>query len=218
MDLKPIKLAPAREQVAQVLRQAILSGDYKSGELLTLDSVANLVGVSRTPVREAFQILATEDLIELRPNRGAVVIGLSTEVVADHFDMRILLEGEAVYRACMNGVDLKKLERCCDESALAVKYNEIRRFTNCNEIFHATIWNAAGSEKLKNFLGQLWKGTAVDQAVSKEVYMENAQREHEELLAALKTADPNRAREMMQTHLKKSKENALKTMLSKMKK
>lgn len=212
MALKPIKIAPAREQVAQVLRQAILGGDYEPGELLTLDSVAQLVGVSRTPVREAFQILAAEDLIELRPNRGAVVIGLSPEVVADHFDMRILLEGEAVYRACKNGLDLKLLERYCDEGRLAVKYNEIRRFTRSNELLHSAITEAAGSEKLKSFLSQLWAGTAVTQAVSKEIYMEEAQKEHEELLAVLKLRDPEKAREVMRKHLQRSKENALRAM------
>lgn len=212
MPIKPIKLAPAREQVAQVLRQSILSGEYKPGELLTLDAIANIVGVSRTPVREALQILAAEDLIDLRPNRGAIVIGLSPDVVADHFDMRILLEGEAVYRACRNGVDLKLLERCCDEGSIAVKYNEIRRFTRANETFHTTIWEAAGSEKLKSFLSQLWTGTAVDQAVSKEQYMADAQKEHEDLLHVLQTKNPDLARKVMQDHLRQSKTNALQTM------
>lgn len=212
MPLKSIQLAPAREQVAQILRQAILAGEYEPGALLNLERIAQSVGVSRTPVREAFQILAAEDLIELRPNRGAVVIGLSPEVVADHYDMRILLEGEAIYRACQNGVDWKRLERCCDEGALAAKYNEIRRFSRANTEFHEAIWEAAGSEKLKSLLRQLWKGAAVDQAVSRESYLADAQKEHEQLLLALKTRDPIQARAMMQQHLRKSKLHALESM------
>lgn len=212
MALQPVRMAPAREQVAEVLRQAILAGEYAPGSLLSLEKVAQSVGVSRTPVREAFQLLDSEGLIELRPNRGAIVIGLSLEGVADYFDMRILLEGEAVYRACQNGLDLKLLERCCDEGALAAKYNEIQRFTRCNNQFHSVIWEAAGSEKLKGFLHQLAKGAAVDQAVSQEAYLAHAQREHEALLAALKTRDPIQARAIMIQHLRQSKENALKTM------
>lgn len=212
MPLHPVNLAPAREQVAAVLRRAILAGEYESGTLLTLESVAQSVGVSRTPVREAFQILAAENLLELRPNRGALVIGLSPEMVADHFDMRILLEGEAVYRACRRGLDLKQLERFVDEGALAAKYNEIHRFTRCNARFHEAIWEAAGSEKLKSFLSQLWKGAAVDQAVSREAYMAEAQQEHEELLSALKTRDPIQARAFMVQHLKQSRIHALRAM------
>lgn len=215
MLIKPIKLAPAREQVAQSLRQAILAGEYRQGELISLDSVAHLVGVSRTPVREAFQLLAAEGLIELRPNRGAVVIGLAPEAVADSFDMRILLEGEAVYRACMNGVDTKLLERYCDEGDLAVKYNEVARFTKCNMLFHETIWEASGSEKLKGFLRQLWKGLMVDQAVDKKANMAEAQEEHKELLAVLKEHDATKARQVMRQHLLCSKINALNSLTKK---
>ena len=70
IGLKPIKIPSAKERVASELRKAILSKQLKEGENLTLESVAQQLNVSITPVREAFQILAHDGLIKLRPNKG----------------------------------------------------------------------------------------------------------------------------------------------------
>ena len=75
--MKKIQLLPAREQVASVLREAILKRELKEGEELTLEGMAEQLGVSSMPVREAFQILATDGLIKLRPNKGAIVLGVN---------------------------------------------------------------------------------------------------------------------------------------------
>lgn len=69
-NMKKIQLLPAREQVASALREAILKREMKEGEELTLEGTAQALGVSSTPVREAFQILASDGLIRLRPNKG----------------------------------------------------------------------------------------------------------------------------------------------------
>ncbi|MDH8112657.1 GntR family transcriptional regulator, partial [Klebsiella pneumoniae] len=69
--LGKIKLLSAKEQVAAVLRKAILSRDLVEGREITLEGIARLVGVSSMPVREAFQILAADGLIQVRPNKGA---------------------------------------------------------------------------------------------------------------------------------------------------
>ena len=74
LGLKPIKLLPARERVASAIREAIIQKKIKGGEILTLDTTAQELGVSVTPVREAFQILARDGLIELKQNKGAIVL------------------------------------------------------------------------------------------------------------------------------------------------
>ena len=73
-SLRPIEMLPARERVASALRKAIMSQYFKKGEELSIDKVAAMLGVSATPVREAYQILSSEGLIKLRPNKGAIVI------------------------------------------------------------------------------------------------------------------------------------------------
>ena len=73
LGLKPIKMLPARERVAAALRKAIISRQITEGEVLTLENTAQELGVSITPVREAFQILARDGLLELERNKRAVV-------------------------------------------------------------------------------------------------------------------------------------------------
>lgn len=97
---KKADMMPAREQVASILRSSILLGEIAVGTSITLDSISEQVGLSRTPVREAFQILATEGLLELRQNRCAIVKGVSEEAIRDHYEIRILLETEALRKAC----------------------------------------------------------------------------------------------------------------------
>ena len=76
LGLKPIKMLPARERVAAALRKAIISRQITEGEVLTLESTAQELGVSITPVREAFQILERDGLIDLQQNKGATVLGM----------------------------------------------------------------------------------------------------------------------------------------------
>ena len=98
-NLGRIKLLPAREQVASVLRKAILSRELEEGQEITLEGIASQVGVSSMPVREAFQILAADGLIKLRPNKGAVVLGINEKTIRDHYETRAILESEAAARA-----------------------------------------------------------------------------------------------------------------------
>ena len=83
--LKPIKMPSAKEKVAAELRKAILSRQMKEGEILSLDSVASQLNVSAMPVREAFQILARDGLIQLRKNKGAVVLGITETYIREHY-------------------------------------------------------------------------------------------------------------------------------------
>ncbi len=89
VTLKPIKLLPARERVASALRKAIISKQIgNEGEVITLESTAQQLGVSVTPVREAFQILARDGLIDLKQNKGATVLGLNETTIREHYEIR----------------------------------------------------------------------------------------------------------------------------------
>ena len=92
VTLKPIKLLPARERVASALRKAIISKQIGEGEVITLEATAQQLGVSVTPVREAFQILARDGLIDLKQNKGATVLGLNETTIREHYEIRAALE------------------------------------------------------------------------------------------------------------------------------
>ena len=106
-----IHLLPAREQVASYLRKAILRREIPEGSVLTLEETARHMGVSTTPVREALQLLATQGLVRLRPNKGAVVLGIDEKSIRDHFAVREILEREAAALAARPGSDLREVER-----------------------------------------------------------------------------------------------------------
>ena len=95
LGLKPIKLLPARERVAAALRKAIISKSIPEGAELTLENTAQELGVSVTPVREAFQILARDGLLEVKQNKCAIVLGVTEKTIREHYQLRSALEGAA---------------------------------------------------------------------------------------------------------------------------
>ena len=110
LGLKPIKTLPIREKIAATLREAILSRKIPAGEVLTLESTAQELGVSITPVREAFQILARDGLLELKQNKRAVVVGVTEKTIQEHFQIRAALESEACVLCCKNRSDSQSLQ------------------------------------------------------------------------------------------------------------
>ena len=109
LGLKPIKLLPARERVASALRKAIISKSIPEGAELTLENTAQELGVSVTPVREAFQILARDGLLEVKQNRCAIVLGVTEKTIREHYQLRAALEGTACMLCCQNNADLSIL-------------------------------------------------------------------------------------------------------------
>ena len=114
------KLLPARERVASAIREAIIQKKIKEGEILTLDTTAQELGVSVTPVREAFQILARDGLIELKQNKGAIVLGFNETTIREHYQIRAAMESEACACCEIKPIYLR-LKNCVDDSNRSVR-------------------------------------------------------------------------------------------------
>lgn len=203
INLKKVQMLPAREQVASILRSSILSGGISKGQSITLDSVGEQVGMSRTPVREAFQILANEGLLELRQNRCAIVKGISIEAIKDHYEMRILLETEALRRACqhMNDETLKAIQTVNKQGQRAKEAGDTEAYNLANQAFHMTIWEAADSEKLKSFLSLLWNGLSMNRLVTAQEYAGISLADHNKIVEQLEKKDYEGACETMRQHI-----------------
>lgn len=130
LGLKPIKLLPARERVASALRKAIIAQQIKEGETLTLETTAQQLGVSITPVREAFQILERDGLISLQQNRGATVLGINEKTLREHYQVRAVLEKAACELCCENGADLSSVKNCIDTAEEALERNDVTDYAN----------------------------------------------------------------------------------------
>ena len=202
--LGKVKLLPAREQVASILRKAILSRDLTEGQELTLEGIALQIGVSSTPVREAFQILASDGLIKLRPNKGAVVLGVNEKTIRDHYETRAVLEGETAARACKPGVDISAIEDAYATACHAMEEKDSQEYSRYNQIFHMEIWTAADNEKMKSLLSAMWNGLSMGHKVTEEDYAKISISEHSQILEAIRKRDSEMARKRMEEHIIRS--------------
>lgn len=208
-NLKPIQFLPARERVASALRKAILSKELTEKTEISLDEIALQLGVSITPVREAFQILNTEGLIKLRPNKGAIVQGITKKNIQDHFEMRAILESETAAIVCENNSDLTDISETYKLAINAAKNKNAKEYTHYNQAFHFAIWTAAGNEKIKAVLSNMWSGLSMALKVTEEDYAKISMAEHEQLMQALIDRNAEKSRTLMKKHILRSMNDIL---------
>lgn len=207
--MEQLKTVPARIKVASIVRKAILSGEIIAGEQLSLTDMAEKLGISRTPVREAFQTLASEGLIELRMNKGAVVKPIDREFITDHYEMRMLLEGEAVARAINNAMDPSPVEKLQKEISLEKDLTDGVVYEKYNMEFHTSIWTAAKSLKLYNFCETLWNGPSYSRAVPENEHRQKSIAEHEVIVSLIARGEAENGRSAMIFHIRRSMNNIL---------
>lgn len=150
------------QRAYQATKDQILSGAVRGGQLLSEVEVAAALGVSRTPVHEAFLRLAAEDLLELLPRRGAVVVPAPPREATDLLEMRLALESSAVRRLCRIAdttdtvealfTELTELISAQREGAAA---GDEHRFAAADDAFHHRIVEAAGNAIAQRFYGSL---------------------------------------------------------------
>ncbi|MBQ7196385.1 MAG: GntR family transcriptional regulator [Synergistaceae bacterium] len=205
LNVRPVKLLPVREQAAASLREAIITQNIKPGETLALEATAKALGISATPVREAFQILARDGLIELAQNRGAVVIGMNKKNITEHFYIRAALEAEACRLACELKADLTEIENCINHSEQAGPEN----YSDYNQSFHYNIWLASGNSKLVNMLSELWNGLSIGLTTTKTQYAKKSHAEHQRIFMKLKAYNADGAALEMRKHIIRSMNDIL---------
>ena len=198
LGLKPIKTLPIREKIAANLREAILSKKIPAGEILTLESTAQELGVSITPTREAFQILARDGLLELERNKRAVVLGVNEKTA---------LESEACVLCCENKIDLQRIDQILKVSREEIEKGDFESYSSLNQTLHMELWTAAGNDKLKNMLSELWNGLSRGVLVNEEEYVRKSLKEHEEIVESIRKGDAMECYLRMQKHIKSSCEN-----------
>lgn len=209
--METIEVLPIRVRVTAILRKALLAGEYQPGEELSLTNTAAKLGVSRTPVREAFQSLAAEGLLELRMNRGAIVVGIDEKFIRDHFELRILLETEAVTRAARRSLDLKPLQELQDYAETHETTMTEEDYRTYNQRFHAHIWRCADNQKLYDLLSSLWNGPSGGNVGRDPEHEKLAIREHRLMLEHMQRQEIAEAGAVMTGHIQRSMQNILRS-------
>jgi len=150
-----------RESVFETLRNAIVDGRLAPGERLTEIQLAEELGVSRTPVREAIRKLELEGLAGMLPRRGAFVTPMSLQDLVDFMEIRRVLEGLAAELAVRNATDadiqkMKRTNNYFEEAAIA---NDEAGIIDHDIAFHEALYNASGNKKLINQINSIREQT-----------------------------------------------------------
>ena len=148
---------PLRDVVFNTLRQAILRGELKPGERLMEIQLANKLGVSRTPIREAIRKLELEGLVLMIPRRGAEVAEITEKSLRDVLEVRGALEELAVKLACQKITDaqIAELRAAEKEFEMALSSGDVTMYAEADVKFHDVIYHATDNQRLIQLLFNL---------------------------------------------------------------
>lgn len=157
LELNANAYLPLRDVVFHTLREAILKGDLKPGERLMELQLADKLGVSRTPIREAIRMLQQEGLAVTIPRRGAEVAKMTEKDMEDVLQVRDALDELAASIACeqITAEELEELKRTMREFEESTKTGDVKRIAEVDVKFHDIIYKATRNPKLENILNNL---------------------------------------------------------------
>lgn len=203
-----------RGRVFNRLREDILSGKYEENEELREVAIGEELGVSRTPVREAFRQLELEGLIRIIPNKGAYVTGISEKDVKDIYMIRSRLEGLAARWATEN-ITLEQLEEMEENVYLAKFHSEkghLEQLAELDNRFHEVMYEASGSKMLEHQLRDFHQ--YVLRVRKKTLASANrgpqSNLEHEQIMMAIKEKNADLAEQLAHQHMINAYENMVK--------
>jgi DNA-binding GntR family transcriptional regulator len=191
------------EEVAELLRQRIFARSLQPGEWIDELKIAADYGISRTPLREALKVLATEGLITMKVRRGAYVTEVSEQDARQVFHLLALLEGDAAATVAQHASDaeLAELERLHQQLEAASKNRE--RFFTINEQFHMRLLELAANRWQIQMVQDLRKVMKLNrhQSLLKSGRLQESLEEHREIIAALLARKGARAQAAMRAHI-----------------
>lgn len=197
----------AADQAYRRLRDAIAAGEYTAGFPLREEALAEITGVSRTPIREALRRLDAEGLVELLPNRGARVATWGVHDVDEIFQLRVLVEGYGARLAANRATEarLAELAALCDEMEAEIARRNIRaeQVAEINARFHRGVLAAAGSRRLETMAAGVVQRTLTLRTfhLYSPEQLTRSCAHHRELLDAIAARDGKWAEAIMRAHL-----------------
>lgn len=200
----------AVERAVTAIRERLLAGQFVAGQRLIEQDLVTLTGIGRSSIREALQRLASEGVVELVRNRGAVVRSLSRKEVDDILQIRENLEGMAAETAARNidrGDNRARLEAAIEEMIALGETRDAFVYNRANLNFHRVIVEIAGNDRLAAILEQLHTQIFFGQfrqTISRD-QIQGSIAQHQEIAAAIYDGDPEAARRAMANHVRRSR-------------
>jgi DNA-binding GntR family transcriptional regulator len=203
---------PLREIVFETLREAIINTVLKPGERLMEIQLAEEMGVSRTPVREAIRKLELEGFVVMVPRKGAYVAGISIKDIADVFEIRAAMEGLAAGLAAerITEEELEQLERILVKIGECVQNNDLEKLIEVDTEFHDTLYKACRNERLVQIVSNLREQIqrARTASLSTPGRSKYALEEHKKIVEAVSERNVELAQLLAREHIENA-ENAM---------
>jgi DNA-binding GntR family transcriptional regulator len=218
LDLGPLQAFQERkslgEHVFESLKHSIIRGKISPGEWLVESHIAETLGISRTPVREAIHKLEREGLIERQPRGGFTVLGLDRDDIEETFGIRSVLEGYAARLAAVKheAQELKDLENKIDEFQKALDRKKMNRLPAINTEFHDLLYSLSKSPKLINMINalrdQIYRYR--EMILKERKFATTSNLDHKNMLKYIRKRDAEGAERLVRDHILRGQEMVLK--------
>jgi DNA-binding GntR family transcriptional regulator len=204
-QVTPIQRQTLTGMTLDALRERILQGEYPEGEPLRQDAIAEELGVSRIPVREALRQLDAEGLVTFSPHRGAVVSTMSLQEITELFELRADIESDLLRRAVphMTADDQTRAAEILVAYEFALRSGEVAKYGELNWQFHSTLYAPAGRLFTMGMVSKLHQQS--DRYLRMQLALTHgetrARDEHRAIATAVKHADARLAAKLMREHI-----------------
>jgi DNA-binding GntR family transcriptional regulator len=218
LDLGPLQAFQERkslgEHVFESLKQAIILGKIFPGEWLVESHIAETLGISRTPVREAIHKLEREGLIERQPRGGFTVLGLNRKDIEETFGIRRVLEGYAARLAAVKHQEkeLEPLEKKIEEFQNALDRKKMSALLLINTEFHDLLYGLSKSPRLINMINglrdQIYRYR--EMILKEKEFAATSNQDHSQMLQYIRKRDAEGAERLVREHILRGQEMVLK--------
>lgn len=202
-----------QDQAYNKLRLAIMSGEFKPAQLITIRTLSKELGTSPMPVRDALGRLATEGAVQVTENRSYIISPMTQDKLKEITKIRMNVEGLAAEQAAkrITKRELKRLEKISEQFNLAAEQGNLKKYLEYNQDFHFTIYDAARMPVLTKIIGSLWLqfGPALNELLSSIPTLEYDSSTHDLALAALKKGDEQEAKKQIMRDISVAAEEML---------
>jgi len=220
LDLGPIGALPGRKSLGQHvfenLKEAIIRGEVAPGDRLVESRIAEVLDISRTPVREAIHKLEREGLLRKLPKGGFAVMNLTREDIEETFGIRCVLESYAARLVALNHreEDLEALEEKIEEFQACLEKGQIEELPGINTAFHNLFYGLSRSPKLIKLINdlrdQIFRYRKIILKVDNMAKMSNA--DHRKMLAAIRERNAVKVEKVVREHIMRGQEIVMKAL------
>jgi GntR family transcriptional regulator, gluconate operon transcriptional repressor len=208
-----VKRSSLSDQIAGNLRQAILAGVLPPGTRMLEIELAQQLGVSRGPLREALRILQGEGLVEAFPNRGVFVASLDEQDIQELYSLRELLETYAIRLATerADAAQTARLRALVDEMLKAAKTGNHAKVIDLDLQFHQAVWQLSGHQRLRQMLTDMLSQIRIFLGVNTQLYADLAEgvADHQRIIEAVESKKAEVAVEQMRRHVVEARQVVL---------